>query len=108
MSEAAAINIKSQEQLKALILTIVNEDDSFAQQLNFALKSKKKRTTKPKKMEAEEGDVPFSEMPFWKLYPDFQTIDAQPYRISKEAMKSIQKEWSDMPPAEEIIAQLSK
>ena len=89
-------------------MTIVNEDDSFVQQLNFALKSKKKRTTKPAKTEATSGDVPFTEMPFWKLYPDFSTIDAKQYRISKEAMKSIQNEWIDMPPAEEIIAQLSK
>jgi hypothetical protein len=110
---AVAYGLKKddKEQLKILLLSLLKEDDTFVENVKASLNRKTTKTKKSKELdyiELSKEDIPFEEMPFWKHYPNFPVFDATPYRISKEALKEVQKEWRDMPPAEEIIAQLTK
>ena len=113
MAESATApisNVEDKENFKAFLLSLLKDDDSFAQNVKESLNRKKSKIAKniePEYPALSKEDIPLSEMPFWKLYPDFMSLDPTPYRISKEAIEELQELWKDMPPAEELIAQLT-
>ena len=109
MTETATITaingLISIEDFKAFFIQLLEEDASFRHQIKEKSQKKEKKAKK-KKYEPLPPAIPFSEMPYWKLHPDFVPLDATPYAISAEALKRVQEAWRDMPSAEELVAQL--
>jgi hypothetical protein len=105
MTETIATPTATTEQVKAAILELIKENDpQFHQWVKTALGN---RVPKPKNGQAKSTRSR-SELPFWKAHPDWEPLDATPYAISEESLKKVQKAWADAPPAEEIIAYLTK
>jgi hypothetical protein len=109
MTATASNTMQADEQFKAYLLKILAEDDVFVHQIQGVLRSKKSNK-KPQKGEniASKENIPYSEMPYWKLRADFKPRDSKPYAIKKDVVAEIQEYWKDAPPAEELIAQLTK
>jgi hypothetical protein len=109
MTATASNTMQADEQFKAYLLKILAEDDVFVHQIQGVLRSKKSNK-KPQKGESivSKGNIPYSEMPYWKLRAGFKPRDSKPYAIKKDVVAEIQEYWKDAPPAEELIAQLTK
>jgi hypothetical protein len=105
MTETIATPTATTEQVKAAILELIKENDP---QLGQWLKAALKNHLPKMKNGVAKKTSPRSELPFWKAHPDWQPFDATPYAISEESLKKVQKAWADAPPAEEIIAYLTK
>jgi hypothetical protein len=92
-------------QFKAAILELIEENDPQLEQwLKAALSN---HLPKPKK-NLPKPTPSRSTLPFWKAHAEWQPFDATPYAISEESLQKVQKAWADAPPAEEIIAYLTK
>jgi hypothetical protein len=96
-------HLQADEQFKAYLLKILVEDAVFAVQVKAVLRSRKPKQAKPF---LAKSIVPVSEMPYWKLRPDFKPRDAKPYAIKKQTIHQLQTIWQDAPTAEELIAHL--
>jgi hypothetical protein len=109
MTATASNTTQADEQFKAYLLKILVEDEVFVHQIQGVLRSKKSNK-KPQKAVSivSKENIPYSEMPYWKLRADFKPRDAKPYAIKKDVVAEVQEYWKDAPPAEELIAQLSK
>ena len=94
------------EEFKAFFIRLLEEDASFRRKIKEKSQKKEKKAKK-KVHQPLPPAIPFSEMPYRKLHPDFVAIDVTPYAISAEALKRVQEAWRDMPSAEELVAQLS-
>ncbi len=109
MTATAPITTQADEQFKAYLLKILAEDEVFAHQIQGVLRSKKgNKKTKGAMLVVPKDNVPFSEMPYWKLRPNFEPRDAKPYAIKKDVVVELQEYWKDAPSAEDLIAQLTK
>ncbi len=118
MATAAAIQENtptgiSLEELKTMLLTLFKDDSDFQEQIKETLNTKKEKKPRLPKLVVSEGDIPYSEMPYWKLRPDYvPPKDLEKYANSPETLKSVFKElhelWATMPPAEELVQQLTK
>ena len=93
------------EEFKTFFIQLLEEDASFRNKIKEKSQKKEKKAKK-KVHQPLPSAIPFSEMPYWKLHPDFVPLDATPYAISAEALKRVQEAWRDMPSAEELVAQL--
>jgi hypothetical protein len=109
MTATASNTTQADEQFKAYLLKILVEDEVFAHQIQGVLRSKKsEKKQKKAPIFASKENISYSEMPYWKLRSDFKPRDAKLYAIKKDVVAEIQEYWKDAPPAEELIAQLSK
>ena len=97
---------ENKEDFKAFFLELLEEDAAFYHSIKkkLVVKAEKK---KKKPLEPLPPALPFSEMPYWKLNPDFKPLDATPYAIKKETIIKLQELWEDAPPIEELIEQLN-
>jgi hypothetical protein len=105
MTETIATPTATTEQIKAAILELIKENDP---QLGQWLKAAISNRTPKSKNGVVKKTAQRSELPFWKAHPEWQPLDATPYAISEKSLKKVQKAWADAPPAEEIIAYLTK
>ena len=94
------------EEFKAFFIRLLEEDASFRNKIKEKSQKKEKKAKK-KKYEPLPPAIPFSEMLYWKLRPDFVPLDAKPYAIKKATVLELQEIWKDAPPIEELIAQLN-
>jgi hypothetical protein len=102
MTTIAIPHLQADEQFKAYLLKILAEDMAFAVQVRTVLRTRKPKTVVP----LSKTVVPFAEMPYWKLRPDFKPRDAKRYAIKKQTIQQLQTAWQDAPAAEELIAHL--
>ena len=93
------------EEFKAFFIRLLEEDASFRNKIKEKSQKKEKKAKK-KVHQPLPPAIPFSEMPYWKLRPDYVVPDAKPYAIKKETVIELQELWKDAPPIEELIAQL--
>ena len=94
------------EEFKAFFIQLLEEDASFRSRIKEKSQKKEKKAKK-KVHQPLPPAIPFSEMPYRKLRPDFVPLDPTPYAIKKEAILELQELWKDAPPIEELIAQLN-
>jgi hypothetical protein len=102
MTTIAIPHLQADEQFKAYLLKILAEDTVFAVQVKTILRTRKPKNVIP----LSKTVVPFAEMPYWKLRPNFKPRDAKRYAISKQNIHLLQTIWQDAPSAEELIAHL--
>jgi hypothetical protein len=109
MTATATNTTQADEQFKAYLLKILVEDEVFVHQIQGVFRAKKSEKKQKKALIiASKENISYSEMPYWKLRSDFKPRDAKPYAIKKGVVEEIQEYWKDAPPAEELIAQLTK
>ena len=106
MTETATINSpQSKDDFKAFFLQLLEEDAAFYNGIKNKLQIKEENVKK-KPRKPLPPPIPFSEMLYRKLHPDFKPLDATPYAIKKEIILELQELWKGELSAEEIIDQL--
>lgn len=105
MTETSAVPMAATAQFKAAILELIEENNP---QLEQWLKAAVSNSLPKPKNGVPKTAALRSTLPFWKAHPEWQPFDATPYAISEESLQKVQKAWANAPPAEEIIAYLTK
>jgi hypothetical protein len=107
MTETIATPSATTAQFKAAILELIQENNpQFNTWANSILSNNKK--VKPKNGQPKKVS-PRSELPFWKLHPDWEPMTPpEGGSISMETLEKLQELFKDAPPAEEIISYLTK
>ena len=100
-------DVQNVEEFKSFFLHLLEEDASFFDTIKKKL-LRKEDLKRKKALKPLPPPIPISEMPYWKLRPDFKPLDATPYAIKKETIEALQELWKDAPSAEELIAQLNE
>lgn len=100
-------DVQNVEEFKSFFLQLLEEDAFFFQKIKKKLQ-KKEEAKRKKDIKPLPPPIPISEMPYWKLKPNYKPLDPKDYAISAESLKKVQEAWRDMPSAEELIALLNK
>ena len=105
----ASTTASTTAQFKAAILELIEENNP---QLTTWLQTSLSEIT-PKYIENDDFATPSSrtrsELPFWKAHPDLEPMTPpKGGSISNETLEKLQELFKDAPPAEEIIAYLTK
>jgi hypothetical protein len=107
MTETIATPSATTAQFKAAILELIQENNpELKQWLKTSLSEKP--VCEPKNGQVK-STRPRSELPFWKLHPDWEPlIPSKESILTKEKLEKLQELFADAPSAEEIISYLTK